>query len=119
VGQPDWTQPASNAAVAALGTQLATVISNTNPINNAPDYGQQNIPAASTVIYAAVGTWGLVLYNPSATDTVWVGGNPAQVGKGTPLLPGGYHSWTIKDITLYGISDGGTVAVSYNRFQIT
>lgn len=111
---PDWTAPSDNASLAAIQTQLDTVIANTAGISS--DLFSGTVVVGTTVTQIAVlgALVGVVIYNPSATDTVYIGGPAVTAAKGTPLLPGAFHSWVIGvNGGLYGIVSAGTVTIRY------
>lgn len=106
MGQPDWTQPGSAA-------QLTQLLAQTSPINSDLFSGSITVGTTPTQIIALGAIVGAILFNPSTSVTVYIGGSAVAVGN-TPLLPGAFQSWVIGVNTiLYGIVAAGTQAVQF------
>lgn len=104
--EPDWFTPATSS-------QITQLIQNTQPIAGMPFGFTVSVAGAAAVqLEAAASDEVVILYNPSATDQVFVGGVTVTAATGIPIPPGGFHTWVIAaNNILYGITLGATIAV--------
>lgn len=119
MGQPDWSAPSDNATLALIQAQLGVIKTNTNPINGPLSNATLNVNTVLSPIFAAVGKQAVVIYNPSTTVTVWVGGAALVAGAGTPILPGAFHAWSLDGVTLYGVTSAGSSTVTLSYATVT
>lgn len=111
--QPDWFAPATS-------DQLTQLIANTQPIAGDPDSFTVVVGVNLTQLSAPSNDSVVILYNPDTTNQVFVGGSNLTAANGTPIPPGGYHTWVIKaNNILYGRVVAGTITVRVTEASIT
>lgn len=110
IGLPDASGSSYQADVNSLGDLLVAVATSTGGVLNAT--GQVSVGSTATLIIAANTRQGVLITNPSATVTVFIGGAGVTTGNGQELLP--LQSITLPVVSaVYGIVATGTQTVSY------
>lgn len=117
--QADWSAPSTDVVLALMQAQLATLLTQTSPLNNNPTNSAPVVNGTRSTIVSVTGIHAIVLYNTDPVNTVYIGGSVVTASSGLHLLPGAYHSWLIKDIALYGITDGASVTLRMLNGQVT
>lgn len=112
IGIPDSNGASYQADVNSANDLLVAVASSTGGVLNGT--GQVSIGSSATLILASNLRQGLLITNPSATVTVYIGGSGVTISNGQALLPG--CSITLPVVSaVYGVIATGTQSVSYTE----
>lgn len=110
IGLPDANGSSSQMDVNSANEALVSIVNEVGGVLNAT--GQVSIGSTATLIKAAGTRQGLLITNPSASVTVYIGGSGVTTGNGQELLPG--TSITLPVVSaVYGIVATSTQIVSY------
>jgi hypothetical protein len=91
------------------------VSANTGLLTNISSITQVSVQDTATLLRTTSGREGVILYNNSATVTVWVGDSSIVSGQGTPIPPETPMAFGLNGAELWGVGDVGVAVVNVSH----